>query len=420
MRFVALPRRGGAGRRRAAGGPATTLRFLARAFGRSGTLPERGAALYAAGVRSLCEEQNTSRLDAGLGGALSLDQRVAVARRIAAATVFGGASRSGPARRSTLTAKNRRRALAGWAEPTPTGTVDATVPVVREAVGTGLFTSRGGQRLGGEHATFADFLAAEWVVANDLSATQARPLFLGPDGRCWPQTRLAAAWAVAITPERFEFLTAADPAAFKGEVELPGDTLRAAVIDGLFSVASTLTAAPWERSYHALRHRDVAEQLRPHFHDTDADRRRLALELADECAAIELRGDLAAIVTDTTAEPHDRAAAGWALTRLPEPHRTAALRPLAADAAARGDDPADELRGVALLASWPQAMSNAEVFSVLTPRRQRNYHGSYAMFLDRFRDGITAADIEPASSGCSGPSTVRPTTTPSARSRITC
>ena len=372
-----------------------TLRFLARAFGRSGTLPERGAALYAAGVRSLCEEQNTSRLDAGLGGALSLDQRVAVARRIAAATVFGGASAiwTGPevdADREDIAVER----LAGWAEPTPTGTVDATVPVVREAVGTGLFTSRGGQRLGWAHATFADFLAAEWVVANDLSATQARPLFLGPDGRCWPQTRLAAAWAVAITPERFEFLTAADPAAFKGEVELPGDTLRAAVIDGLFSVASTLTAAPWERSYHALRHRDVAEQLRPHFHDTDADRRRLALELADECAAIELRGDLAAIVTDTTAEPHDRAAAGWALTRLPGPHRTAALRPLAADAAARGDDPADELRGVALLASWPQAMSNAEVFSVLTPRRQRNYHGSYAMFLDRFRDGITAADID--------------------------
>ena len=372
-----------------------TLRFLARDFGRSGTLPERGAALYAAGVRSLCEEQNVARLDAGLGGALSLDQRVAVARRIAAATVFGGASAvwTGPA----LDADGEDisvEGLGGSAEPTSDGTVDVTVPAVREAARTGLFTSRGGQRLGWAHATFADFLAAAWVVANDLSKTQARPLFLGPDGRCWPQTRLAAAWTVAIKPERFEFLTAADPAAFQGEVELPGDTLRAAVIDGLFSVASTLTAAPWERSYHTLRHGGVANQLRPRFRDTDADRRRLALELADECAAIELRDDLAAIVTDTTAEPHDRVAAGWALTRLPEPHRTAALRPLAVDAAARGDDPADELKGVALLASWPQAMSNAEVFSVLTPRRQRNYHGSYAMFLNRFRDGITAADID--------------------------
>lgn len=372
-----------------------TLRFLARGFGQSGTLPERGAALYAAGVRSLCEEQNVARLDAGLGGALSLDQRVAVGRRIAAATVFGGASAvwTGPEVEADSEDIAVER-LAGSTEPTPDGPVDVTVAAVREAGRVGLFTSRGGQRLGWGHATFADFLAAEWVVANNLSSAQAGPLFLGPDGRCWPQTRLAAAWTVAIAPERFEFLTAADPAAFQGEVELPGDTLRAAVIDGLFSVAGTLTTAPWKRSYHVLRHRDVAEQLRLYLRDPDADRRRLALELANECAAIDLRDDLAAIVTDASAEMQDRVAAGWVLARLPDAHRTAALRPLALSAAARGDDPADELKGVTMLASWQQAMSNAEVFSVLTPRRQRNYLGAYALFLDRFRSGITEADID--------------------------
>ncbi|MPV36724.1 NACHT domain-containing protein [Georgenia subflava] len=372
-----------------------TLRFLARSFGQSGRLPEQGAALYAAGVRSLCAEQNAARLDAGLGGDVPLDTRVAVARRIAAATVFGGASAlwTGPeidAGGEDIAVEH----LAGGSEPSPMGSVDVTVSLVLEAARTGLFTSRGGQRLGWAHATFADFLAAEWVVANDLSAAQVRPLFLGPDGRCWPQTRLAAAWTVAIAPDRFEFLIAADPAAFQGEVELPGDSLRAAVIDGLFSVASTLTAAPWERSYRALRHHDIAAQLRPHLYDTDADRRRLAIELADECAATELHDDLAAIVMDITAETHDRVAAGWALTRLPDSLRTAVLRPLALGTVTIGEDPADDLKGVSLLASWPQAMSNAEVFSVLTSRRQRNYFGSYAMFLDSFREGIEEADID--------------------------
>lgn len=372
-----------------------TLRFLARTFGESGTLPERGAALYAAGIRSLCEEQNASRRDAGLHGDLSLDERIAVARRIAAATVFAGASAlwTGPEVDTDGEDISLER-IAGSAEPTPGGAVDITVPAIREAARTGLFTGRGGQRLGWAHATFADFLAAEWVVANDLSAAQVKALFLGPDGRCWPQTRLAAAWAVAISPERFGFLTAADPAAFQGEAELPGDTLRAAVIDGLFLVASTLTAAPWERSYRSLRHHDVANQIRTHLRDPDADRRRLALELAAECAAAELHDDLVAIVMDTTAETQDRVAAGRALERLPDPYRTGALRPVALDAAARGDDPADELKGVALLASWPQAISSAEVFSVLTPRRQQNYLGSYAMFIDRFRADLTAADID--------------------------
>lgn len=372
-----------------------TLRFLARSFGESGTLPEHGAALYAAGVRSLCAEPSIARRDAGLGGGLPLDQRVAVARRIAAATVFGGASAlwTGP----EVDAGGEDVAverLAGGAEPTPVGRAEVTVPAVLEAARTGLFTGRGGQRLGWAHATFADFLAADWVVANDLSATQARPLFLGPDGRCWPQTRLAATWAVAIAPDRFEFLTAADPEAFQGEVELPGDGLRAAVIDGLFSIAGTLTAARWERSYRGFRHRDVAEQIRRHLYDTDSDRRRLAFELADECAAVELRDDLAAIAIDITADTQDRVSASWALSRLPDHHRTAALRPLALEAAARGDDPADELKGVALLASWPQAISNAEVFSVLTPRQRRNLLGSYAMFLDRFREGIGEPDVD--------------------------
>lgn len=372
-----------------------TLRLLARGFGQSGALPERGAALYATGVRSLCGEQNPGRIDAGLRGVLGPDARVAVARRIAAASVFGGTSTlwTGPEVDADGDAIALAR-LVGGAEPAVTGSVEVTTSAVIETARTGLFAGRGGQQLGWAHATFADFLAADWVVANDLSVTQARALFLGPDGRCWPQTRLAATWAVAIAPDRFKFLTAADPEAFQGEVELPGDRLRAAVIDGLLSIAGSLTTTRWERSHRGLRHRDVADQIRPYLRDADVGRRRLAFELADECAAVDLRDDLAAIACDIGAEMQDRVSAGWALARLPDEARTAALRPLALEDAARGDDPADELKGVALLASWPQAISSEEVFSVLTPRRMRNYHGSYALFVDRFREGVGERDVD--------------------------
>lgn len=371
-----------------------TLRFLARTFTESGTLPDRGASLYASGIRSLCEEQNNTRRDAGLNGSLTLDERVAVARRIAAATVFGGVSAVWTGLEIEADAENITvNALTGSEEPMPVGTVDVTVDAVREVARTGLFTSRGGQRLGWAHATFADFLAAEWVIVNRLSKAQAQPLFLGADGRCWPQTRLAAAWAVAIAPEMFGFLTTADPAAFQGEVELP-ESLRSTLIDSLFAVANTLTAAPLERSYRGLRHRDIADQLRPRLRDADPDCRRLALELAADCAAVELRYDLSAIVLDTAAETQDRTAAGWALSRLDGQHRTAALRPLALDAMARGDHQMDELKGVALLASWPQAMSTSEVFSVLTRGRKRNFYGAYSMFIDRFSSDLTTADID--------------------------
>ena len=109
--------------------------------------------------------------------------------------------------------------------------------------------------------------------------------------------------------------------------------------------------------------------------DPDPDCRRLALQLARECAALELSDDLVAIVTDTGASSQDRVAAGWMLSRLEDPNRTESLRPLALDEGLRGDDPEDDIKGVALLASWPHALTNAEVFAILTCRKRHHYHG---------------------------------------------
>lgn len=382
---------------RAGAGPLATrpltLRLLARSFGESGRLPGSGAALYEFGIRSLCEEQNDGRRDAGLHGVLPTSDRVAIARRIAVAMVFGGASAvwTGAEVEAGIGDISIER-LSGSTETTSSGSVDVHPPGVREVMRTALFTGRGADRLGWAHSTFADFLAADWVVANQLSEAQARTLFLAPDGRCWPQTRLAATWAIALDPVRFQFIVAADPEAFQGGVAII-DEVRPAVIDGLFARAATLAAPRWVRNYPALRHPGAAEQIRPHLRDTDPDCRRLAIELAGDIAALELRGELVAIASDEATELHERVAAGWALERLPQPHRTDQLRTLALRTD-NEDDPQDELKGVALLASWPQSLTAADVFSVLTPRRQGNLHGSYAMFLDRFRGSLTAEDVQ--------------------------
>lgn len=166
------------------------------------------------------------------------------------------------------------------------------------------------------------------------------------------------------------------------------------MIDGLLAVASTIDAPPWARTYGTLTYPGVAGQLRPYLRDDDPDRRRVALDLAEACAPVELRDDLVAIALDREADDRDRVDAGWTLSRLTAEHRTAALRPLALDVDARGEDPRDDLRGVGLLASWPQALSAAEAFAVLTPANQRNYHGAYAAFLGAFRDGITETDVD--------------------------
>lgn len=296
-----------------------TLLMLAREYGTSGRLPQRGAALFEAGIQALCEEQNEDRRDAGAMGELDVQERVAIARRIAAATVFSGAavmwlgpvSDAGPD--DLLLA-----ALTGGYEPGPRDPIPVTSSSVNEVVATGLFASRGPQRLGWAHTTFADYLAGAWVVANQMTSDQVTSLFMAPDGRCWPQTRLAAAWAVAIAPDRFGFLTEMDPNAFQGEVELRGDGLRATVVEGLFDKASSLTAEAWRRPYRHLAHGGIVGQISAHLRDDDADRRRLAIQLADQCALVELRDQLVGIVLDPDLDSSDREAAGWALTRLPQ------------------------------------------------------------------------------------------------------
>jgi len=65
-----------------------TLNFLLNIYSRSGSFPPNQTDLYLEGCRILCEEPSGSRRDAKLVGLLSADQRLAVAMRIAAVTMF--------------------------------------------------------------------------------------------------------------------------------------------------------------------------------------------------------------------------------------------------------------------------------------------------------------------------------------------
>ena len=66
-----------------------TLEFLFGAYRRRNGSPQDQVNLFTEGTRLLCEEQSESRRTAGLTGALSADQRLVVASRIAACMVFG-------------------------------------------------------------------------------------------------------------------------------------------------------------------------------------------------------------------------------------------------------------------------------------------------------------------------------------------
>jgi hypothetical protein len=374
-----------------------TLKLLVRLFIQAGGFPDRVADLYARGLLSLCDEQDVSRRDARAVGVLPPTARLAVARRIAAVSVFGGCPViwTGPLTQDADAPHVSADECGGGVEHWDELEVELTPGAVKESLQTGLFNGRGAQQLGWAHASFADYLAADWVISNDLAQEQIRSLFFAADGHMYPQLRTAAAWMVAIAPDACGWMTKEDPESFLGQVSLPDASLREAALDGaLRAAAEDRLQDAFSTRYRDLAHAGLAGQLRPYLRHEHPGVRRLAIRVAEHCAAEDLVPDLLAIALDPAADAGGRVTAGWAVKTITP--GTSALLPLVTDTAVLGDDPDDEILGLALLASWPHALSTAEALASCRLPRRRSLLGLYRHFLENLAAELGEDDLVPA------------------------
>jgi len=369
-----------------------TARMLAKEFARTGSLPDRAADIYRTALLALCDDDHDR---AGQGSAGSPSDR------LAAVTVFGSRPTVWP---GSLVDREPQDAsvddCCGDSEPSNGSSVAVTEPLVRAALGTALFTGRGGGRLGWAHATFADYLSAQWLLANELTRPQLRSLLLADDGRLYPQVRGTAAWAVASDPAGTGWLVRCDPEAFAGSLDLPDAGLRAEVVEGLLDLAAAgALRRDWRTGYGNLAHPGLADQVRRALVGGSPDVRRLAVDVASHCSLLAVRAELVSIALDPGhLHAHERSSAALAVLHMSEaePVGDGDLLPLVHDPAVRGDDPDDELLGAALLASWPHALSTADALRHVRPPQRRNFYGSYALFVDRLAQALTADDLPAA------------------------
>ena len=169
-----------------------TLRFLITAYQRAGGVPKTQVELYREGCRILCEEMSSSRMAAKLTGDYSAEQRFAVSARIAALLILCNrvavttSMGLGYVPVGNLTISD----LASGVEKASDGTeVDVTQHAVREAIRTALFSSRGSDRLGFAHQSFAEFLAAQYLTSHHMTTRQIMRLLVHPeDGEACPAT----------------------------------------------------------------------------------------------------------------------------------------------------------------------------------------------------------------------------------------
>ena len=367
-----------------------TLRMLINLYRKGATLPTRQADLYEQGCRRLCKEPNLARRESGAVSDVPSPVQFAAAGRIAAATVFANRFAvwkdidEGAVPPEDVTV----RQLSGGAEAVDGGRTEVTEHVIRETLKTGLFTSRGPHRLGWAHQTYAEFLAARYVVASGMTHEQVMSLVVHPDDpgqKLVPQLHETAAWIAGMRPEVFQAIMDRDPEVLlKSDVAAAEPEDRKRLVDALLALYAEGKFTPGSLDlrghYHKLAHPRLADQLRPYVLDKNAHWlvRRVAIDISEACKVKSLVPELVRIALDQPEETQVRKKAAYAVIRAGDAAAKAQLKPLALGQA--GADPDDDLKGCGLQAVWPDHMTAQELFQALTARKRTNYAGSYVAF----------------------------------------
>ena len=370
-----------------------TLRFLLSAYQRGQALPANRQALYAEGCKCLCEEPIGQ-------GELTASQRYEIAGRLAAVTQFANRYAIWTGRRLDEIPPEDvlLELLIGGTEGESASSTQVDAAGVKEVLGTGLFSARGLHRLGWAHQTYAEFLAAGYLLAHKMSTRGLLQLILHPDGsgKIVPQLREVAAWLGTMSVDVFRALAKTDPETLiRSGISGASNQDRAELAKTLlasFELGDIVDDQALHQFLPGLNNPDLASVVRPYIADTArcSEARRAAISIAAACRLTELQGDLIAVALDASEVGPIRIRAAATLSEIGDTVARGALRPLALGTA--GSDPDDELKGWGLKATWPDALTAEELFVVLTPQKKPNLFGSYWHFL--FSDPVRALSAD--------------------------
>ncbi|WP_146116628.1 MULTISPECIES: NACHT domain-containing NTPase [unclassified Arthrobacter] len=374
-----------------------TLRLLATTFKKEGSLAIKPTELYRSGLLALCEERNHGRRDSFGGSLYNGTSRYEAASRLAALSIFGGRPSFwlGPASEAEVEDLTVEECTAELFHPETTKT-KFSAEVNHDALQSGIFTGGGSGRLTWAHATFADYLAAQWISSSKLNHSQITSLLRSPSGRIHTQVRQLAAWLVATSAE-YAWLIEADPEAFLLNVRVSEDSLKERVVAALLVEArSGRIQYDYQRDLSGLDHPKLTHQIREAFLSDSHDLRRLAIEVARQCRLRASLPELEAIALNEDAELTLRVPAAWAIHDLCKEARTNMLLPILRAPLKGERDPSQtqELLAAALMTSWPHAVSTAEVFGILDLQYTKKSFGMYAVAITEIAHSLSSIDLQ--------------------------
>lgn len=350
-----------------------TLRLLLDLYREDKGLPSTQAELYERGCLQLCVEVSPTREAARRRSEYPPEQLMAVAARVAAVTVF--ANRSGIWKGVYGSAASDDDILLselwGGREVVRGEPFEVSEAIVREALATGLFSTREPDHAVWSHQTYAEFLAAYYFSGHEVPSAQVMSLLVhpgDPDGKLAPQLHEVASWVAGMMPSVFQNLLDSDPdVLLRGEVAAGrrGDLVEALLkLHDEERIREDYEHPP---QYRKLCHPRLAEQLRPFIADGSKREtvRGIAIDIATDCKLAEVGNDLADVALDPSEPSALRVKAADAVVAVGDEGARARLKPLAKGEA--GADTNDELKACGLEATWPGLLTAEELFEVLTP-----------------------------------------------------
>ncbi len=367
-----------------------TLRFLLNVFQKNNgqfSPDQKLIDLYLDGCSLLCEEQNQSRRGSRQIGNLDVAQRLIVAARIAAVTIFANRfavwtePNSGNIPKEDVLLEE----LCLGDEITNGRRFQVTRDVIEEVLDTGLFSSRGSGRIGWAHQTYAEFLAAWYLTQHNLELSQVLNLIIHPDQRVVPQLQETAAWLASMIPKVFQGIIKTDP-----DILLQSDIATASDIDKASLVESLLQAydedklpyAPfrfWQ--YEHLSYAGLPNQLRKYIINSskNTSSRLTAINIAKARKVNAVQKSLVDVALNSQDNYQVRVHAISAISNFCEEDTKTRLKPLVIDNIEY--DPDDDLKGYALQALYPTQISAEEVLQSLKSPNRQIFGGSYQRFL---------------------------------------
>ncbi|WP_414586420.1 NACHT domain-containing protein [Scytonema sp. PCC 10023] len=366
-----------------------TLKFLLNTYHKNGSLPTQQTELYLQGCRLLCEETNQNRRDARLTGNLTADQRMVIAARIAAVTVFCNRYAvwmnidQGDVPQEDVVI---RELMSGTEFALGDG-FSVTEEAVREALSTALFSSRGSHRMGWAHQTYAEFLAAWYLQHRQLTLEQMMSLIVHPgdsDSKLVPQLHETAAWLSSMNQEVFQEVMKTNPdILLNSSVATADDTVKANLVKSLLKLydEDKLVYEPRFGAYIHLKDQNLAAQLQAYICDITKNEtaRYVAIEIAQQCKVKSLQEDLVNVALAPEQAYWLRVNAADTICQIGDEETKARLKPLAFGEV--GDDTEDELRGYGLRAVYPNNLTTVELFNIITQPKKNTRGGTYQDFV---------------------------------------